>query len=124
MILAISGSLSRSSVNSAALRAAAARRHATAIASRSTTPCGALPHFDPDLEAAPPDAVLRFRAACERRSACSSPCRSTPSGSPARSRTRSTGRSAAAPSTGSRSRCSTSHRPAAARTSARRSTSC
>ena len=25
-----------------------------------------LPHFDPDLEDAPPEAVVRFRAACER----------------------------------------------------------
>jgi chromate reductase len=65
MILAISGSLRRRSLNSAALRAAA----------RTTTPGGihvaidasmrTLPHFDPDLEVEPPNVVRRFREACE-----------------------------------------------------------
>ena len=65
MILAISGSLRRQSLNSAALRAAAE------VAARSGIPIAidesvrALPHFDPDLEARPPEAALRFREACE-----------------------------------------------------------
>src|SRR5438034_6528742 len=64
-IVAISGSLRRSSINSAVLRAAAA------AAARDGTRVGIdhsvreLPHFDLDLEIDPPEAVLRFRAACE-----------------------------------------------------------
>jgi NAD(P)H-dependent FMN reductase len=49
-VLAISGSLRRGSVNSAALIDESSRR---------------LPHFDPDLELDPPAAVRRFRATCE-----------------------------------------------------------
>jgi len=65
-ILALSGSLKHSSVNSAVLRAAAAAgvRNGTFVAIGDSV--RKLPHFDPDLEAAPPEAVLRFRAACER----------------------------------------------------------
>jgi NAD(P)H-dependent FMN reductase len=64
MILAVSGSLKRSSVNSAALRAAARVAAASGIAVTISDAVRELPHFDPDLEAAPPESVLRFRAAC------------------------------------------------------------
>jgi chromate reductase len=63
-ILAISGSLRRSSINSAVLRAAAAaaaRDGAVVVIDDSVRE---LPHFDPDLETGPPEPVLRFRAAC------------------------------------------------------------
>jgi chromate reductase, NAD(P)H dehydrogenase (quinone) len=65
MILAISGSLRRDSLNSAALRAAArvAARSGLEIAIDASP--ATLPHFSPDLEAEPPGAVLRFRRACE-----------------------------------------------------------
>jgi chromate reductase len=64
-ILAISGSLKDSSVNSAALRAAAAAgtRDGTLVTIDSSV--GELPHFDPDLDSCVPEEVLRFRAACE-----------------------------------------------------------
>ena len=64
MILAISGSLRRRSLNTAALRAAAdaARRGIPVAIDESVR---MLPHFDPDLESWPPDAVQRFREACE-----------------------------------------------------------
>lgn len=65
MILAISGSLRRASVNSAALRAAASAAARDVVAVTITDVVRELPHFDPDLEATPPDPVLRFRAACE-----------------------------------------------------------
>src|SRR6266516_967661 len=64
-ILAISGSLRRSSINCAVLRAAAsaaARDGAMVVIDDSVR---GLPHFDPDLETEPPEPVLRFRAACE-----------------------------------------------------------
>jgi len=63
VILALSGSLRRDSLNSAALRAAAraAVRSGIAVVDDSV---GSLPHFNPDLEAYPPDAVERFRATC------------------------------------------------------------
>jgi NAD(P)H-dependent FMN reductase len=64
-ILAISGSLRHGSINSAVLRAAAAtgaREGALVIVDDSVRE---LPHFDPDLETDPPDAVLRFRGTCE-----------------------------------------------------------
>ena len=64
-ILAISGSLRRNSINGAVLRAAAgaaARDGALVVVDDSVRD---LPHFDPDLEIEPPEAVLRFRAACE-----------------------------------------------------------
>ena len=65
-ILAISGSLKDSSVNSAALRAAAAAgaRDGTLVTIDNSV--GELPHFDPDLDSCAPEQVLRFRAACER----------------------------------------------------------
>ena len=65
-ILAISGSLKDSSVNSAALRAAAAAgaRDGTLVTIDNSV--GELPHFDPDLDSCAPEEVLRFRAACER----------------------------------------------------------
>ncbi len=62
--LAISGSLRRDSINSAALRAAAraaAREGATIRIDESPR---TLPPFDPDLEPSPPEAALRFRSAC------------------------------------------------------------
>ena len=64
-ILAISGSLKRGSVNSAALQAAAAAAAWDGIVVSIDDSVRALPHFDPDLEAEPPRSVLRFRAACE-----------------------------------------------------------
>lgn len=65
-ILAIAGSLRQGSMNAAALRAAAvgARRDGIAVTIDSTL--RALPHFDPDMESEPPEAVVGFRAACER----------------------------------------------------------
>jgi NAD(P)H-dependent FMN reductase len=68
MILAISGSLKRSSINSAALRAAARAASRRGIAVTIDDRVRQLPHFDPDLEAAPPASVGRFRAACEAAS--------------------------------------------------------
>ncbi len=69
MILAISGSLRRSSVNSSALRAAATAAAQDGNLVFITDSARILPPFDPDLEAAPPDAVLRFRSACRNASA-------------------------------------------------------
>lgn len=65
MILAISGSLRRSSLNSAALRAVARSAAGSGIALGIDDSIRALPHFSPDLEADPPDTVQRFREACE-----------------------------------------------------------
>ena len=65
-ILAISGSLRQSSTNGAALRAAAAAGTRGGVVVTIDASIRALPHFDPDLEGRPSDAVLRFRAACER----------------------------------------------------------
>jgi chromate reductase, NAD(P)H dehydrogenase (quinone) len=69
MILAISGSLKRSSVNTAALRAAAFAAARDGIAFTLTDAPRALPHFDPDLEVSPPTAVEQFRSDCEAASA-------------------------------------------------------
>src|SRR5438552_13327217 len=57
-IVAISGSLRRSSINSAVLRAAAAAaaRDGTRVVIDHSV--RELPHFDPDLEIDPPEAVL------------------------------------------------------------------
>ena len=63
-ILAVSGSLRRSSIYSAVLRAAAAAARDCAVVVIDNSVRG-LPHFDPDLETKPPEPVLRFRAACE-----------------------------------------------------------
>jgi chromate reductase len=63
-ILAISGSLKSGSVNSAVLRAAAAAAR-DGVAVTVDDSVRGLPHFDPDLEAAPPEPVCRFRARCE-----------------------------------------------------------
>lgn len=65
MILAISGSLRRSSLNSAVLRAAARAAALRGLRVSIDDSIRALPHFDPDLERRPPDIVLRFRDACE-----------------------------------------------------------
>jgi NAD(P)H-dependent FMN reductase len=65
MILAISGSLKRSSINSAVIRAAASAAARDGIHLVIDDSVRGLPHFDPDLEPAPPEAVLRFRALCE-----------------------------------------------------------
>jgi NAD(P)H-dependent FMN reductase len=62
-ILAISGSLRRASVNSAALRAAASEAARNGIRVALADVRG-LPPFDPDLEAEPPEAVVRFRQSC------------------------------------------------------------
>lgn len=64
MIHAISGSLRRSSLNSAALRAVAKAAAQGGIPVSVGDSIRALPHFDPDLEADPPHAVRRFREAC------------------------------------------------------------
>lgn len=64
MILAIPGSLRRRSINAAALRAAAAAAVRDGIVVTIEDFPRALPHFDPDLEPCPPEAVLRFRQAC------------------------------------------------------------
>ena len=64
-ILAISGSLRQSSTNSAALRAAAAAAAQGGIVVTIDASIRTLPQFDPDLESAPPDTVLRFREACK-----------------------------------------------------------
>ena len=64
-ILAISGSLKRSSVNSAALRAAAAAAARGGVPVTIDESVGSLPHFVPDLDRDPPEPVLRFREACE-----------------------------------------------------------
>lgn len=65
-ILAIAGSLRQGSTNGAALRAAAAAARRDRIAVSIDATMRALPHFDPDMESEPPEAVIRFRAACER----------------------------------------------------------
>ncbi len=65
MILAIPGSLRRSSINAAALRAAALAAARCGIPVTIADAVRQLPQFDPDLEAAPPLVVQRFRADCE-----------------------------------------------------------
>jgi chromate reductase, NAD(P)H dehydrogenase (quinone) len=65
VILALSGSLKQRSLNSAALRAAASAAARDGIVIRVDDSVRRLPHFDPDLEASPPEIVLRFRRACE-----------------------------------------------------------
>ena len=64
-ILAISGSLKRSSINTAVLRASglAATRDGIRVAVDDSV--RELPHFSPDLEAEVPESVVRFRKACE-----------------------------------------------------------
>jgi len=69
VILAISGSLRRRSLNSAALRAAARAAARSGVEIAVTDRVRALPPFDPDLEAEPPDIVRGFREACERADA-------------------------------------------------------
>lgn len=63
-ILAISGSLRAASVNSAVLRAAAALAPSN-VKIEICDRIGRLPHFNPDLDAAQPQAVLDFRAAIQ-----------------------------------------------------------
>jgi chromate reductase len=69
VILAISGSLRGGSLNSAALRAAARAAARRGVEVAIDNSLGALPLFDPDLEEEPPEAVLRFRKACDRADA-------------------------------------------------------
>jgi NAD(P)H-dependent FMN reductase len=69
VILAISGSLRLSSLNSAALRAAARAAARTGIEVALADAVRTLPPFDPDLEPEPPLVVRRFREACERADA-------------------------------------------------------
>jgi NAD(P)H-dependent FMN reductase len=64
-VLAISGSLRRSSINSAVLRAAAAAAARDGVLVVVDDSVRELPHFDFDLELEPPESVLRFRSACE-----------------------------------------------------------
>ena len=99
------------------------RRHEAASRVASTTRCGSLPHFDPDLEAPAGRRASASGRACERAEAVLFAVPEYAFGIPGRSRTRSTGRSAAAPSTASRSLCSASRRRDAAHTSAERSSS-
>ena len=66
MILAISGSLRRSSTNTAVLRAAAEAAARDGVEVVVSDWVRSLPHFDPDLEAAPPTSVVEFRSACEQ----------------------------------------------------------
>jgi NAD(P)H-dependent FMN reductase len=65
MILAFSGSLNPGSINSAALRTAALAAAREGILVTVGDSVRELPHFDPALEGAPPEAVVRFRAAFE-----------------------------------------------------------
>ena len=65
MILALSGSLNPASINRAVLRAAASAAARDGILVTVDDSVRALPHFDPALEEAPPEPVLRFRVACE-----------------------------------------------------------
>jgi NAD(P)H-dependent FMN reductase len=65
MILALSGSLSPGSINTAVLRTAASAAARDGIDVTVDDSMRALPHFDPALEEAPPEVVMRFRAACE-----------------------------------------------------------
>jgi chromate reductase len=69
MILAVSGSLREHSLNSAALRAAAAAAAREGIRVVIDDSVRRLPHFDPDHEARPRAAVREFHAACERAEA-------------------------------------------------------
>jgi NAD(P)H-dependent FMN reductase len=66
MILAVSGSLRRSSLNIAVLRAAALAGARDGVFVDIDDSARQLPHFDPDLEGAPPDVVRGFRARCKR----------------------------------------------------------
>ncbi len=63
-LLAISGSLRRDSTSSAALRAAAAAAPA-GVQVEVYEGLRELPHFDPDLEAEPPEPVTSFHEALE-----------------------------------------------------------
>lgn len=65
MILAISGSLRRESLNSAALRAAARAAARTGLRVDLAESIPTLPQFNPDLEAGPPNTVRWFREACQ-----------------------------------------------------------
>jgi chromate reductase, NAD(P)H dehydrogenase (quinone) len=69
VILAISGSLRRRSLNSAAIRAAAQAAARTGVVVELDNSARGLPHFDPDLEAQPPESVQRFRTSCLRAEA-------------------------------------------------------
>jgi chromate reductase len=65
VILAISGSLRRRSLNSAALRVAAQAAPRSGCAVGIDESARTLPRFDPDLESHPPHAAQRFREVCE-----------------------------------------------------------
>lgn len=69
MILAISGSLRRDSLNSAALRAAARAAARTGVVVELDESPRRLPHFNADLEADPPETVRLFRERCARAEA-------------------------------------------------------
>ena len=69
MIVAISGSLRRSSVNAAALRAVAAWAADNGIDVEIDGHPARLPLFDPDCEANVPDVVAQFRTVLERADA-------------------------------------------------------
>lgn len=65
MILAIPGSLRRQSINAAALRAAASAAARDGLLVEVDDSPRQLPHFNPDLESAPPATVARFRRSLE-----------------------------------------------------------
>ena len=69
MILAISGSLRRDSLNTAALRAVVEATARSGVAVERDDSPRHLPHFDPDLEPQPPQSVERFRTRCARAEA-------------------------------------------------------
>jgi NAD(P)H-dependent FMN reductase len=69
VILAISGSLRRDSLNSAALRAAAQAAARFGLVVELVDSPRRLPHFNPDMEGQPPQAVQQFRADSERAEA-------------------------------------------------------
>ncbi len=68
-ILGICGSLKRSSINTAVLCAAAAAAARDGVSIAVDESARKLPHFDPALEAEPPEAVLGSRARCEHAAA-------------------------------------------------------
>jgi NAD(P)H-dependent FMN reductase len=67
-ILAISGSLRRDSINSAALRAVVTAAARDGMSVTIDDSARALPHFDPDLDPFLPEPVRRFRQACAEAS--------------------------------------------------------
>ena len=124
MILALSGSLNPSSINRAVLRAAASAGARDGVLVTVDDSVRALPHFDPALEEAPPEAVVRFRAACESAAGVLVAVPEYAFGIPGAFKNALDWTVGSGSSTASRSPCSASHRLAAECTSAKRSVSC